>query len=90
MGRVKATAKGRVPANRTTAAALDLRPLEQIRHQGRDRRALRTGEGDVAEERMPLERLDHGGLRRLVIGSVSTKVMLGSDTAVLLYRPPHE
>lgn len=30
----------------------------------------------------------HGGLRRLILGSVADKVLRGASTPVLLYRPP--
>lgn len=75
-------------AQRLRARGLDARGHALI--HGDPARAILDYASESGADLIAMATHGHGGLRRLVIGSVSTKVMVGSDTAVLLYRPPHE
>jgi nucleotide-binding universal stress UspA family protein len=53
-------------------------------------RAILQYAGERGVDLIAMATHGHGGLRRLILGSVATKVMRGSKTAVLLYRPIQE
>src|SRR5687768_16676153 len=49
------------PPRHLRTRSSDLETLEQVRDEGSDGAALAAGEGDVREQRVALERLDHRG-----------------------------